>query len=243
MKKFYSMAALAILGMGMLTSCQDDEDNTVVVDFESDYFTKLIDFPQYGGELLYGEGTDYNWTDEATKLHGELTKAWGGDYGYAEGGIAISNYVNNDVKNHGSYMYQLEVPSSNGSKNFCVVYCDASMSFADKSEHKLASIQVAPTTWFLSVAKYGDKSAKALTGKDDYAKIIMTGLSAASDTTGVVEIFLVKEGRVVEGWNKVNLNALGAVNSVSFKMDSSDKSSWGINTPAYFAFDNVEIYK
>lgn len=238
------MMALAVMGMGLLTSCEKDEDNTVVVDFESDYFTKLIDFPQYGGEQLYGEGTDYNWTDEATKLHGGLTKAWGGKYGYAEGGIAISKYVNNDIENHGTYMYQLEVPSSNGSKNFCVVYCDAAMNFADKSEHKIASMQVAPTTWLLSVAKFGDKTAKALTGKDDYAKVIMTGLSAAADTTGVVEFFLVKNGKPVEGWSTVNMESLGAVNSVSFQMDSSDKSSWGgINTPAYFAFDNVEIYK
>ena len=238
------MAALAILGMGMLTSCQDDEDNTVVVDFESEYFTKLIDFPQYDGDQLYGDGTDYQWTDEATKLHSELTKAWGGKYGYAEGGIAISNYVDNNIEEHKDYYHQLAVPSGNGSKNFCVVYCNASISFADKSSHKLASMQVSPTTWLLGVEKSGDKTAKALTGKDDYAKIIMTGLSANADTTGVVEFFLVKGGKAVEGWSKVNLNALGEVSSVSFAMDSSDKSDWGgINTPAYFAFDNVEIYK
>lgn len=237
------MAAIALLGMGMLTSCQDDEDNTVVVDFESEYFTKLIDSEQSGGKLLYGEGTDYKWTDEATKLHSELTKAWGGSYGYAEGGIAISNYVDNDLENHNTYKCQLEVPSTNGSKNFCVVYCNASISFADKSSRKLASMQVSPTTYFLAVAKNGDNTAKALTGNDDYAKVIMTGLSAAGETTGVVEFYLVKNGKAVEGWSKVDLNALGEVSSVSFTMDSSDQSKWGINTPAYFAFDNVEIYK
>ena len=72
-----------------------------IVDFEGDYWNALIDDPQYGGKLLYGEGgfgmeTPYTWTDANTGLSHAFPKsngAFGGTYCYWSYGHAISNYV------------------------------------------------------------------------------------------------------------------------------------------------------
>lgn len=43
----------------------------------------------------------------------------------------------------------------------------------------------------------------------------------------------------VENWQWVELASLGEVDHLSFEMYSTDSSMWGMNTPAYFCFDNL----
>ncbi len=46
---------------------------------------------------------------------------------------------------------------------------------------------------------------------------------------------------LVNDWRLVNLSSLGAVDSLSFSLSSSDNGSFGMNTPAYFCMDNLSI--
>lgn len=49
---------------------------------------------------------------------------------------------------------------------------------------------------------------------------------------------------IVKQWETVDLSSIqGTVYSLSFKFESSDVAPWGMNTPAYFAIDNLSIYK
>ena len=100
--------------------------------FEGEYWTALIDSPQYGGPLLYGESgmgpADYHWNDEGnTFLAHDMPENFGTTC-YWGGGHAISNYVEMDLVN-GDNMHQLAVyykdPATGfgghgGSENFCV---------------------------------------------------------------------------------------------------------------------------
>ena len=97
MKKYLYLALALCMGFAV-TSCSDDDENTVTVDFEGEQWTAWIDNPQYNGPKLYGEGKDtYDWVDLGTGLSGGLTRAWGGTYGYSEGGTAISNYIDANI--------------------------------------------------------------------------------------------------------------------------------------------------
>ena len=42
---------------------------------------------------------------------------------------------------------------------------------------------------------------------------------------------------IVSDWQYFDLTGLGDVLLIYFTMDSSDGSTWGMNTPAYFAID------
>lgn len=237
MKKFNLAFAVLAMSMTMFTACMDDEqENVKVVTFEGEYWTKLIDSKQYNGTLLYGENAmTYGWSDEATGLSGTLTKAWGGTYGFAEGGVAISNYIDNNITEHATYEYQLAAPVSNGSKNFAVVYCDASISFKNNAKHIIKSMEIGPTTYELGVVTNGDGNAVSLKDGGHFT------LTITADNGKKLDVDMARDGKILTTWRKVDLSSLGEVNSLTFTMDGSDRSDWGAKHPKYFAFDNVVV--
>ena len=225
------------------------EQDLVTVDFEGDYWTALIDTPQYGGPLLYGTDSstpvNYSWTDPQTQLSSKLTAVWGGYYGYSEGGIAISNYVDADIKNHNNYNYQLAVPVSNGSKNFAVAYCEASMTFADGKARYIESIDMCPTTYALGVCKYGDGYAASL-AESGYLTLNIIGILADDTEKNLINIDLASKSGMMEDWITLTFNVFAAggnvkVKGLKFTMTGSDSSEYGLNTPAYFALDNIVV--
>ena len=233
MKKFFYLALALCMGFAM-TSCDDDE-NTVVVDFEGDEWVALIDNPQYNGPLLYGENSiDYAWTDKASGLSGGMTNGYG-DGKYWGGGTAISNYIDDNIQEHNNYNYQLAVPVSNGSKNFAVVYCDATIKFADGVKHQINSIDISPTTYLLGCEVYGDCYAASLAESGN-----MT-LTITADNGMTLDVDMARDGNILKTWKRVSLKQMGAVNSLSFTMDGSDKSAYGVKHPKGFAFDNVVV--
>lgn len=240
MKKFLLMAATLVMGAAMFTSCDKEEEvKEYVVDFEGEYFTNLIDNPQFKGSMLYGDGS-YSWTDAAIGLTSKLTNAWD-DGQFWGGGIAISNYVDADIKNHATSEYQLSVPTSNGSKNFAVAYCNASMSFADGQPHVIKNMMVSPTTYELGVITYGDGYAASL-AESGRLTLVITGYNGENETAQV-KVDMAKDGELLTTWKNVVLSDLGMVTSVSFSMEGTDASNYGVKAPAYFAFDNVTIEK
>ena len=57
MKKIFLSFAVLAMSMAMFTSCSDDDNENVKrLDFEGGQWASLIDNPQYGGTLLYGDG-------------------------------------------------------------------------------------------------------------------------------------------------------------------------------------------
>lgn len=254
MKKFFYLAIALCMGFAV-TSCEEDApeieggngttaEKTETVTFEGDYWNALIDDPQYNGNLLYGEGKDsYAWSDAATGLQGGLTRSWGGMYGFAEGGTAISNYIDGDLTGHASWEYQLSVPRTNGSKNFVVAFCMAKVEFKEGVRRVIKSMDVSPTTYQLGVSMNGSTSAKALTEEDDYLTLVMTAdvTEENPDGTGSVEVDMARDGKFMSTWKHVDLSTLGVVNSLTFTMKGSDSTPFGTNQPAYFAFDNVVV--
>ncbi|MBR1520027.1 MAG: DUF4465 domain-containing protein [Bacteroidaceae bacterium] len=218
-------------------------ENVRTLDFEAESWAALIDAPQYGGTLLYGDGgttpVNYSWSDVESLLSSSLTAAWGGYYGYSEGGVAISNYIDADIQNHATYQYQLAVPASNGSENFAVVYAPASISFSDGEARVIKSMDVSPTTYQLGVTTYGDGYAASL-AESGYLAVTIVGKNGDTET-GTLTFDLARNGSILTGWDKIDLSSLGEVTSLTFDVDGSDRSDYGVKHPKYFAFDNVVV--
>lgn len=273
-KQFVSAFAVILCGVATFTSCSK-EDNAVnkpteqpaerVLTFEdndwkgginfagkSDW-SSLIDNPQYNGPLLYPsfhkDGDPiYGWYDQNnTELSSQLVNAYG-DGAYWSGGIAVSNYVNADFKG-ANYDTQLNVPKSNGSKNFAIVFCNSNptidpknpqttITFGDNKARVVKSMLVGPTNYQLNVAMNGNDYAKALTNEGDYVTLTIHGL-VGEEIVGAVTVDMAREGKFLEDWKTVDLSQLGAVTGLMFTMESND-SSWGyVNQPTYFAMDDV----
>lgn len=45
---------------------------------------------------------------------------------------------------------------------------------------------------------------------------------------------------LINTWTPVDLSSLGSVYGLDFGLTSSDNGTWGMNTPAYFSFDNLK---
>jgi hypothetical protein len=96
----------------------------------------------------------------------------------------------------------------------------------------------------------GDGFAKrfgGVTGNDaDFFKLTITGLNSLGQQTGSVDFFLAdyrfadnSKDYIVNQWTYVDLSSLGTVSSLTFNVASSDVGPYGLNTPAYFAIDQL----
>ncbi len=226
----------------LLTSCPDPDGpgvNSIVkrVTFEGDYFTNLIDSPQYLGPLLYG-GVDVVWQDSATTLSGVAKSSmteWGGNW---DSGTAISNYVDDDIKGHGDYLHQLAVPVSNGSQNFAVVWEGATLHFADGIARKVRMMDISHTTYLLNVMQNGNAFCKPLTEPGSFFTLKITADNGAS-----VLITIAQNGKIYGTWGQIDLYSLGKVKSLTFSFIGSDEGQFGLNTPQYIAIDNIVVYE
>lgn len=271
MKKHLLLAAqlgcVALCVSLTLTSCSDDDpgqpaaEEFSTITFEGDTWNALIDSPQYGGRLLYGasgygfdEGeTVYAWTDGETGLHSTLNA---GAYGTAfwAGGTAVSNY-HCDVAD-GSYTTQLSIPTgvaAHSGTNFLVVtgYSDetagdtrAVLDFADGTPRKVRGLWVTPTSYFLHSTTVGDGFNAAATAAT-YVDVTFEGFDASGNSTGVATQRLQDGTTPLSTWTYVDLSALGKVASlkVNFVASADQYGSYGLNTPAYVAIDDIEVVK
>ncbi len=226
---------------------------------EINTWSDLIDDVQYGGSLTYTDYvTDvYYWYDEGnTELyHSFKTPYWGG-------GHVISNYVIEEYEtlpegHYGWYELQMANPigGHNGSTNFAVhngysdffntqIY-DASLQtleFADGVERVVDHMYVTNTDYVLNSLTYGDGFNSPAT-ESTYVKVVAYGYNANDEETGSVEFALCENGVIVTEWVKWDLSSLGKVAKVAFNFSASEDQigSYGMNCPAYFAYDDVAV--
>jgi hypothetical protein len=81
----------------------------------------------------------------------------------------------------------------------------------------------------------------------DWFKLTINGWNGTTQT-GSVDFYLADFrfadnalDYVVDSWTWVDLSSLGVVSSLSFSLASSDVGQFGMNTPAYFAMDNLTV--
>jgi len=114
------------------------------------------------------------------------------------------------------------------------------------SRQIVSGMYVTNNTYAVSSMENGDSYAKKF-AQDDWFKLTITGYQLSEkDTTkvGTVEFYLAdfrKEGKhyIVKDWTWCDLTDLGSVDAIGFELTSSDTGAWGMNTPAYFCFDEL----
>ena len=82
----------------------------------------------------------------------------------------------------------------------------------------------------------------------DWFKMTIEGFDASSASQGSVDFYLADYrfadnglDYIIDDWTFVDLSGLGSnVSSIQFSLSSSDNGTWGMNTPAYFAIDELE---
>lgn len=145
---------------------------------------------------------------------------------------------------------------ANGSANYAVNY-NGSIDFG--TEKVLESIAITNTTYAALSMLNGDSFGKQFgspnnaqgnpdgTNGADWFRLLIIGKDAQSNVTDTVIFYLAdyrfansSEDYIVDSWETVDLTPLGEIQFLEFALESSDVGSFGINTPAYFALDNLK---
>jgi len=150
--------------------------------------------------------------------------------------------------------YNLPNGGGDGSANYGVAFNsqlgDAYVRLPDGTMP--AFTRVTNTTYAALSMRDGDMFAKKFGGPDgsdpDFFVLTIYGFDGNSDVTGKVKLFLADYtfqdpnlNFIVSSWTSVDLTPLGKASRLAFELTSSDVGPFGMNTPAYFAIDNLVV--
>lgn len=121
------------LGCTLCTGAQENYELRVLTFEDKDYkggtnfaggtdWSSLIDDPQYGGKMLYGdsgmgvssEDEAYKWSDDNNTWLSSILSEGYGTWCYWSGGHAISNYGTRNIEGYGDFNSQLTVYNKDG---------------------------------------------------------------------------------------------------------------------------------
>jgi len=217
-----------------------------------------VDFEEFGAPPYslaaesYWNGSDGSggFTSAGASFNNSYT-----DYGafYSWSGWSVSNVTDNTTPGYDNQFSAFPGSGSGGSEFYGVSYVST---FAPAPRidvpvgAAVESMQITNATFAALSMRHGDAYAKQFggqTGDDpDWFRLTITGLDEIGTPIGDVEFYLADYrfddndvDYIIGDWASVDLTAIGDARSLTFALDSSDVGQHGMNTPAYFAMDNL----
>ena len=163
-------------------------------------------------------------------------------------GYAASTMTDTTTPGFGNQFSNITGSGAGGSDTYGVAFLTGSIILP--SATVVQSAEFTNTTYAALSMLNGDPFAKAFggtTGDDpDFFKLIIEGIDAFGASTGTVDLFLADYTSVdplgdyiLDEWTLLNLSGLGTISELQFSFESTDIGDFGINTPVYFAIDNL----
>lgn len=207
------------------------------------------------GGLGYLNNTPYT---AAGATHSNSFTDWGGGT-TSWSGFAISNHTDTTTAGYGNQYSSYAGGGAGGSANFAAGYVDAFFAPDGTRIHFVSATSMTGlgadftnTTYtaldMLNGTPGVSKKFGGATGNDpDYLLLTITGYfnNLATASTG---IYLAdfrssdnSQDYILDTWTHADFSALGTVDEIRFTMSSSDNGIFGMNTPSYFAMDNLAV--
>ncbi len=168
-------------------------------------------------------------------------------------GFAYSNTTDTTTPGNSNEISAYAGGGAGNSANYAVAYAGGAN--APRIEFDVPSVlqsaMFTNTTYTALSMLNGDFFAKKFGGASgtdsDFLRLIITGRDALNASTGTVDFYLADfrsndaaDDYILKAWTMVNLSSLGQVSALEFSFASSDVGQFGINTPVYFALDNIQ---
>ena len=181
-----------------------------------------------------------------------FNRTWSTDFDCCPGAWAYSNQKDLATAGFSNPYSAYVTPGGGGvegSSNFAVAnnqtQGEATVVLPEAS--RVMGTYVANTTYAYLAAVDGNDGAGFVKGPfadGDWFRLDFVGLDDQGQEVGVEPFFLAdyRDGKsdAVADWTWVDLTGLGDnVSQLEFRMESTDMGQFGMNTPAYFAIDNL----
>ena len=177
---------------------------------------------------------------------------------FSWGGFAVANHGDTETPGWTNELSAIPGGGVHGSATFAVGYDSGFTMYPPTLEILdggtegvvVKGVYVTNTTYaYLSMLE-GDDYAKKFGGEtgadEDWFLLTVTGIGPGGSQTGTVDFYLADfraedpaGDYILDQWTWLDLTALGSVASLRFSLTSSDMGEWGMNTPAYFALDDL----
>lgn len=214
-----------------------------------------VDFEDVGATLppdSYWNGAPNNGPNTFTSggfvFHNYYDGAWG-----VWDGFAYSNKTDTTTPGWLNQYSAITGAGANGSSTYAVSFVNVWGSLPKievPAGVSLVSAQVTNTTYAYYSMLQGDQFAKMFGGDSgndpDWFKLVIFGKDLADQLLGQIEFYLAdfrfddhSQDYIVNTWQTVDLTPISDARILEFWLDSSDVGAWGMNTPAYFALDNL----
>ena len=171
--------------------------------------------------------------------------------GFWSGGWAYSN-MTDSVTSGFSNLYSAKAGSGfNGSENYAVANGDGWFRSESWAYLNIYSLQITNTTFAYNSMRDGDAFAKkfgGISGNDpDFFRVIFTpydmGIQAGTPDTFYLADYRFEDNSqdyIISDWTELQFTFSTFVDSISYRFESSDIVEFGINTPLFFAIDDIE---
>ena len=180
-----------------------------------------------------------------------FNRTWNLEYDCCAAAWAYSNQTDLTTPGYGNPYSAYAVPDGGGvagSANFAV----ANNSYRGESQVvfpesvQVLGMYVTNTTYAYRAVVDGNDGAGFVKGPfqaDDWFRLEIFGYDAQGQQSGPVEFYLAdyRDDGVLAArdWTWVDLTPLGNVERLEFELSSTDMGPFGMNTPAYFAMDDL----
>jgi len=224
------------------------------------------------GSETYWDGSDYSGVSDGFGLFDTLVyennfvfpnqydTTWGASWGYWSDGWAFSNQTADTLTgltgNYSSYAGGANI----GSK-YAIGKQNSTLYFDSITGMGGVELYVTNVNYTAHSMLNGDAFAKQFgsiydangavdgTNGEDWLLLTAIGYDINNNITDSVEFYLADyrfsdstQDYIVKDWTVLGLAPLGNVAKVQFKLSSSDTGQFGMNTPAFFAIDDVAFF-
>lgn len=223
------------------------------IDFESLTLPQVDTF--YNGADMGGDFSLENGGLNSATFSNTFTTSQWGDYWT---GFSYSNMTDVTTPGFGNQYSAYTGSGANGSEIYTVFYPSGMIRFQNPAF--IDSVKITNTTYAASSMLNGDSFSKQFgspnnaqgavdgTNGEDFLRLWIIALDADSLHVDSLEFYLAdyrfsdnNQDYIVDSWMNVDLTSFGSVSGLTFRFESSDMSFGFINTPTYFALDDLHF--
>lgn len=214
---------------------------------------QIVDFEEFGinqDSFLNGSTVEGSFVTAEITLPNSFTQT--PEFSFWSG-WSISSITDNETPGFTNEYSAITGTGNNESTTYAVSFeSGQNKLYVNEGPQIIEGMHITNSTFAFLSMRDGDAFAKKFggaTGDDpDFFLLTIDGYLAGETIDTSIEFYLAdyrfednSQDFLIDEWTFIDLSAFGEVDSLGFQLTSSDNGEFGMNTPAYFCIDDVQL--